>query len=61
MCVLSKKLSHVIGIMFKLSAFVLPYIIRIIYFSLFYFHLKYGITVWGGCGVAIKIPARELQ
>ena len=32
-CVLSKKLSRVIGIMFKLSSFVPPYIIRIIYFS----------------------------
>ena len=46
-CVVSKKLSRVIGIMFKLSAFVPPYIIRIIYFSLFYSDLIYGITVWG--------------
>ena len=51
-CVLSKKLSRLIGIMFKLSAFAPPYIIRIIYFSLLYSHLIYGIIVWGGCGVS---------
>ena len=38
-CVLSKKLSRLIGIMFKLPAFAPPYIIRIIYFSLLYSHL----------------------
>ena len=65
-CALSKKLSRVIGIMFKLSAFVPPYIIRIIYFSLFYSHLMYGITVWGGCGVTninkiIKLQKRTIS
>ena len=65
-CVLSKKLSRAIGIMFKLSAFVPPYIIRIIYFSLFYSHLIYGITVWGGCGVSninkiIKLHKRAIS
>ena len=61
-CVLSKKLSRVIGIMFKLSAFVPPYLIRIIYFYLFYSHLMYGITV---CGVSninkiIKVHKRAI-
>ena len=65
-CVLSKKISRVIGIMFKLSAFVPPYIIRIIYFSLFYSHLIYGITVCGGCGVSninkiIKLHKRAIS
>ena len=65
-CVLSKKLSRVIGIMFKLSAFVPAYIIRTIYFSLFYFHLIYGITVWGGCRVSninkiIKLHKRAIS
>ena len=65
-CVLIKNLSRVIGIMFKLSAFVPPYIIRIIYFSLFYSHLIYGITVWGGCGVSninkiIKLHKRAIS
>ena len=50
--VLSKKLSCVIVIMLKLSAFVPPHIIRIIYFSLFYSQLIYGITVWEGYGVS---------
>ena len=65
-CVLSKKLSRVISIMFKLSAFVPPYIIRIIYFSLFYSHLIYGMSVWGGCGVSninkiIKLQNRAIS
>ena len=52
-CVLSKKLSRVIVIIFKLLAFVPPCVIGIIYsIKLFYPHLIYGITVWGGCGVS---------
>ena len=36
-----------------MSAYVPPYIIRIIYFSLlFYSHLIYDITVWGACRVS---------
>ena len=66
MCFEQKAITRVIGIMFKLSAFVPPYIIRIISFFLFYSHLIYGMTVWGGCGVSyinkiIKLHKRAIS
>ena len=47
---LARKLSQTIGIMYKMSSFVPSNILKMIYFSLFYPHLIYGISIWGGCG-----------
>jgi hypothetical protein len=41
------KLNRTIGIMYKLSPYLSETSLKIIYFSLFYSHLSYGITVWG--------------
>ena len=41
------KLSRALGIMFKLSNTVPDYILMTLYYSIFYPHLIYSITVWG--------------
>ena len=46
-----KKLSRSLGILYRMSQFVPPYILLVLYYSIFYPHLIYGIVVWGGCGV----------
>ena len=48
---LSKKLSCVVGVIRKISTVVPDYILKVLYYSLFYPHLIYGVQVWGGCGV----------
>lgn len=45
---LSKQLSRVKGVLFKLSSFLPPFMIRQLYFALFYSRLAYCISVWGG-------------
>ena len=37
--------------MYRLSTVVPPQILLTLYFSMFYSHLTYGITIWGGCGI----------
>ena len=48
---LLKKLSKTVGIMYKMSCFLPPHILRMLYFSLFYSQLNYCINVWGGRGI----------
>ena len=50
---LSKKLSKTVGIMYKMSCFLPPHILKMLYFSLFYSQLIYCINVWGRCGITI--------
>lgn len=45
---LCKKISKSVGVLYKLSKFVPPPILRILYFSLVQSGLIYGITSWGG-------------
>ena len=49
---LSKKLSCSIGLMFTLYNCVLQFVIGTLYFSLFYPHLIYAMTVRGGGGTS---------
>lgn len=42
-----KKLSRSLGIIFKLVNCVPPRIVKQLYYSLFYPHLSYAVTVWG--------------
>ena len=44
-------LSKTVGIMYKMSCFLPPHILKMLYFSLFYSQLIYCINVWGGCGI----------
>ena len=43
---LSKKLSRTVGIFYKIRHFCPSNILRILYYSLFYSFLSYGISVW---------------
>ena len=45
---LTKQLSRVKGILFKLANTVPPFILRNLYYSLFYSRMTYAISVWGG-------------
>ena len=49
--ILCRKLSRALGVLYRLSTVVPPYILLTLYYSLFYSHLTYGIAVWGGSGV----------
>ena len=44
---LSKKLSRAIGIFYKIRDFVPLETLKVLYFSLFYSFVSYGIAVWG--------------
>ena len=48
---LIKQLSKIKGLLYKLSAYVPPYIIRKLYYALFYSRLLYNISVWGNTSV----------
>lgn len=58
---LARKLSCTVGVMSKLSEFVPPNIIKLLYYSIFYPHLLYGVVVWGGCGVTNANKIVRLQ
>ena len=47
---LCKKLSCTVGIIRKMSYYVPHNVLKMLYFSLYYPHLIYGIPIWGGCG-----------
>ena len=44
---LSKKLSRATGLLYKIRPFVTYDILKMLYYSLAYSHLNYGIEVWG--------------
>ena len=44
---LSKKLARTCGIFFKIRHYVTPETLKLLYYSLFYSFLSYGITIWG--------------
>ena len=43
----SKKLSSVVGLLYKIRSFCPQPVLRSLYFSLFNSHLSYGLVVWG--------------
>ena len=47
---ISSKISRAIGIMYKLSLFLNPIMLKNIYYSLVYSHIVYAIHVWGSAG-----------
>ena len=49
---LSKKLSCSIGLMYRVYNCVPRFVISTLYFRLFYLHLIYAMTVWGGGGTS---------
>ena len=71
--ILSKQLSKVKGLLYKLSETLPVPIIRQLYFSYFYSRIVYCISVWGGGGItnidkiskinkaALKLCVRDLQ
>ncbi len=58
---LCSKLSSIIGVIRRISSVIPSYLIRNLYFSLFYSRLIYGITDWGNSGVTIVNRVRVLQ
>ena len=48
---LCKKLSCALGIMYRMSVYVPMFLLRMLHFAVFYPHLIYCISVWGGCGL----------
>ena len=58
---LSKKLSKTVGIMYKMSCFLPPHILKMLYFSLFYSQIIYCINVWGGCGITNSNKIANIQ
>jgi len=56
-----KKLSCVVGIARKISKFIPKPLIRSLYFSLFYPHLVYGITVWGSASHTLLKRIETIQ
>ena len=63
---LSKKLSCSIGLMYRVCNRVPQFVIKTLYYSLFYPHLIYAMTVWGGGGTSncrkiVNIQKRALK
>ena len=44
-------MSRSTGLMRRISNCVPQYVIKMLYFSIFYYHMIYAVTVWGGTGI----------
>ena len=58
---LRKKLSKSIGILYKMSKLSTPRVLITLYYSLFFSHLSYGISVWGNADDKYIEKIRLLQ
>ena len=58
---LSKQLSKIRGISYRISYWVPPTILKNIYYALFYSRLVYAMPVWGGCGAINVNKIRKYQ
>ena len=58
---LSKKLARNCGMFYKIRHFVKPDTLKLLYYSLFYAFLSYGVTVWGLTHPSITNPLYKLQ
>ena len=47
--------------MYKMSGYVPGHVLRMMYYSLFYPHLIYGLSVWGGCGATNVDKINRIQ
>lgn len=59
--ILTRQLSRVRGILFKLSNIVPAIILRKLYYALFFSRLVYGCSVWGGCGITNTNKIRSIN
>ena len=59
--VVSKKVSRITGAMYRIRNYVNDKTLRMIYFSLIYPHLIYGITIWGNADNNHIDPILKLQ
>ena len=58
---LSKKLSRSVRIFFKIRHYVTPETLKVLYYSLFYSFISYGISVWGLTHPTILEPLCKIQ
>ena len=58
---LSKKLSRSVGIFFKVKHYATPKTLKLLYYSLFYCFVSFGISVWGLTHPAILEPLCKIQ
>ena len=58
---LSKKRSRSVGIFFKIRHYVTPETLKLLYYSLFYSFISYGISVWGLTHPTILEPLCKVQ
>lgn len=59
--ILCRRLSCAVGVMYRMSVCVPGFVLRMLYFSLFYPHLIYGVSVWGGCGITNISKVKRIQ
>lgn len=57
----TNKLSQTMGMLYKMSVFVPQNVLKTLYFSLFYSHLHYGISIWGSSNVTSTNRLKSLQ
>ena len=58
---LTKKLARTFGIFYKIRHYVSPDTLKLLYYSLFYSFISYGITVWGLTHPSYMDPLWKLQ
>ena len=58
---LTKRLARTSGIFYKIRHYVPPYTLKLLYYSLFYSFISYGITVWGLTHPSYMDPLWKLQ
>lgn len=58
---LRNKLARGCGIMYRMSSFMPPSVLRELYFTLIYPHIVYGITVWGYSSKTSIAAIRRIQ
>lgn len=58
---IASRLSKCIGVLYRLSRYVPPSSLVLLYFSLFHSNLTYGVTSWGGSAATNLIRLTSLQ
>ena len=55
------KISRAVGVLFRMSVFVPPFILKTIYYSILYPHLIYGVVIWGNCGIVNMCRVKRIH